>query len=40
MLNHKGPRIDPCGIPNTISSQEIHNFNLCSLSPVCKVTMN
>ena len=24
MVKNKGPRIDPCGTPNRISSQELH----------------
>ena len=34
MLNNKGPRIDPCATPNTISTQErygIFIFVLCNL---------
>ena len=35
MFNNKGPRIDPCGTPNTVSSQELNDIFIFVLCRLC-----
>ena len=40
MLKSKGPRIDPCGTPNRISSQAIRRIHFSSLLSAFQITVD